>query len=58
MSHQPNWQEYGLPVAKGTDKTVVEVHDGIYGKYDPVPCPTPSPLPTVKLDPTPFGSTK
>lgn len=35
MSHKSNSEEYAKPcIASGGEKTVPEIHDGIYGKYD------------------------
>ena len=54
MSHQPNWQEYGNPVAQG-GKTATEVHDGIYGPYQ---CQAPEPTSSnaePKHTPKPFS---
>jgi len=58
MSHQPNWQEYGVPVGAGSGKTAVEVHDSIYGCYQPLQIPAATPKPSTQLDPKPFGSMK
>lgn len=55
MSHQPNWQEYGNPVVSSGEKTVVEVHDSIYGTYKEAPVPQPSGSnPAEKYNPKPF----
>ena len=33
MSHEPNWQEYGLTTGSDKQKEPVDVHDENYGKY-------------------------
>jgi len=58
MSHKPNWEEYGMPcVSSGGQKTVTEIHDSIYGKYDHTyhEPPNGGANPATKLDPKPFN---
>lgn len=59
MSHQSNSEEYAKPcIASGGEKTVTEIHDGIYGKYDPKGedpnPPNNGSNPAEKLNPKPF----
>lgn len=55
MSHQTNDKEYGQPCAtSGGTKTVTEIHDGIYGEYDPEELEPKATNPAEKLNPNPF----
>lgn len=54
MSHQENWQEYGLPISKEGGKTSSEVHDAFYGKYKERAAPAPAAGMPTHLDPKPF----
>ena len=61
MSHQPNWQEYGITTGQDKpSKEPVEQHDKNYGTYkDAVEgVPTDDRLPTAQMpkapDPSPF----
>lgn len=53
MSHKPNWEEYGKPVAEGSE-TAVEVHDRIYGTFKDDPLQPASSGGQLKHTPSPF----
>lgn len=55
MSHQPNWQEYGNPMVSSGNKTAVDVHESIYGCYEPLVLePTKSKASSEKFQQVPF----
>lgn len=54
MSHQPNWQEYGVPAVRTEgEQEPVKTHDAIYGTYVTKPSEAKqAPLPA---NPNPFN---